>query len=98
MPRKIKQTQVTNAAEVAPDEFLERLKLTLETSRKMIWSIILAKQFDGFHDAESLVNAYDHVDKTIKLFSKVQLPLPGMSEAETAAHQAANPPLPLEEE
>lgn len=97
MAGKNKQSHLTNALEAAPDAFLDTLKENLESCRKMIWSIIETKRFDGFHDAESLINAYDHIDKTIKLFSKVQLPLPGMSETEQEAYELAHPLLPLEE-
>ena len=76
MPRKTKGEMATDALNQAPDQFLTALKEGLTTCRSMVWSIIQNKQFDGFSDAEGLIKAYDHINKTLQIFSKFQLPLP----------------------
>lgn len=95
MPRKAKQEVVNDALKGAPDAFLNTLKEGLTTCRAMVWSIIQNKQFDGFADVEGLIKAYDHLNKTLSIFSKFQLPLPGMSEEGSDEDKAKKPNLPM---
>ena len=76
MPRKTKGEMATDALNQAPDQFLTALKEGLTTCRSMVWSIIQNKQFDGFSDAEGMIKSYDHINKTLQIFSRFQLPLP----------------------
>jgi len=82
------------ALDQAPGVFLSTLKEGLTTCRAMVWSLILTKRFDGFEDAEGLIKAYDHLDKTLSIFSKFQLPLPGMGREKTNEEKAQSPLLP----
>jgi hypothetical protein len=84
-----------DALKGAPDQFLTVLKEGLTECRAMVWSIIQNKRFDGFSDVDNLVSAYDHLNKTLQIFSKFQLPLPGMSEEEAKDEKAKKPALPL---
>lgn len=95
MPRAVKQKQVNDALKDAPDAFITTLKEGLTTCRSMVWSIIQNKQFDGFADVDQLVTAYDHLNKTLSIFSKFQLPLPGMSRKEEEDEKVKKPALPM---
>jgi len=95
MPKTTQSERSAEALRASPDEFLANLKEGIITCRAMVWSIIQAKQFDGFSDAEGLIKAYDHLNKTLSIFSKFQLPLPGMSKKESEAEKAMNPHLPM---
>lgn len=94
MPRKTKQEMASDALEQAPDQFLGALKEGLTTCRSMVWSILQNKQFVGFTDAQNLVKAYDHINKTLQIFSKFQLPLPLKNEEARDAQDNSQAVLP----
>ncbi len=95
MPRKTVKEMAAQALDAAPSEFLTELKKQIGACRSMVWTIIQNKQFTGFHEVDQLVSAYDHLDKAMQIFSKVQLPLPGMTKEQTDEDKAKNPLLPM---
>lgn len=95
MPRKTVKEMADQALKAAPAEFLTELRKQIGACRSMVWTIIQNKQFDGFHEVDQMVTAYDHLDKAMQIFSKVQLPLPAMGKEGADKEEAQNPALPM---
>jgi hypothetical protein len=84
MVKKTVKGELKNAMELDPAYFVEELMGRLTEARLMVWEIVETKHFGGFKDAKNLVDAYDHLDKVIRVFESYQLPLPGMDERSKA--------------